>query len=269
MTEVRERAKKILDQVPEPPQQITSDGATGPTFERLTGTTHAAMLASWAGGGLLTACNGFVGVYGKLLGAKVYLGRFDLETYLPTIGKGNTWVKSTTEVRPKYGDICRHTAFHIGVSLDFEGENWKHADAGQGGPKMGRDVLKRIYSTTPYNPANLQGWIDLDLYFPADQGPFPEWLAGWWKVVWRGTDYFYYFDRTWQVKWTQTAPGSTAQPLMVGNDTGSVSMERDLIVTVTWSGSGTVEKFTRAVGAPGQPMQGKWRDLEPLTATKL
>jgi hypothetical protein len=91
----------------------------------------------------MTACNGFVGWYSRTLrtaieGTKApndYLGRFDLETYLPQIGMKHAWVRSAADIRPKFGDICRHTAFHVGVSLDFEGDFWNHVDAGQGRAK--------------------------------------------------------------------------------------------------------------------------------------
>ncbi len=148
----------------------------------------------------MTACNGFAGWYGAQLGSAKYLGCFDLETYLPTIGMGHAWVKSTQDARPQFGDICRHAAF---VSLDFNGDIWRHADAGQGGPirdkdknirdkdkKLvgGRDVLKRTRGAKPYEFKKLQGWLDLELYFDSTAvavGPAPEWLVGWWDVTWR------------------------------------------------------------------------------------
>src|SRR6185312_9978865 len=89
MADMRAIAKGVLAAVPERDGQIIS---TQPEFERLTGTSHATMKKNWDGGGIMTACNGFVGWYGRTLRGMVpdtaaptaYLGRFDLETYLPT-----------------------------------------------------------------------------------------------------------------------------------------------------------------------------------------
>src|SRR5271155_1590698 len=104
MSEIRDKAKDILAVIPEAPRDIRSSGATKDLFTSLTGTSQETMQHNWDGGGIMTACNGFVGWYGRKLGADKYLGRFDLETYLPTIGKGYSWVKSTEKTRPKYGD---------------------------------------------------------------------------------------------------------------------------------------------------------------------
>lgn len=220
MANIRERAKQILMVVPEPPGQINSDGPTAAQFTSLTGTPHETIWKNWEGGGIMTACNGFVGWYAGQLGSDKYLGHFDLETFLPTIGKGHAWAKSTANARPKYGDICRHTAFHVGVSLDFDGNIWNHVDAGQGGPVRkdgilvgGHDVLKRTRGTAPYDFKKLQGWIDLELYFEsaAQTGPVPEWLVGWRNVAWRGQACYYYVDTNGQLNWTQILPRDTSR----------------------------------------------------------
>ena len=278
-SDIRERAKEILKEVPEPPKQIESDRDRA-LFARLTGTSHDTMWKNWLGGGIMTACNGFVGWYGAQLGSGKYLGRFDLETYLPTIGKGHAWVKSTQDAQPKFGDICRHTAFHVGVALDFDGDIWSHADAGQGGPirdkdkKLigGRDVLKRTRGTKPYDFTKLQGWIDLELYFDSTTvalGPSPEWLVGWWDVTWRRQSYYYYFDRNSKVKWTQIMPRSTSQPPLAASDTGNVEVEIPNSISIRWNASGSVEKFSRVFATTDEQMRGTWNEKEPLIAVKM
>src|SRR5439155_1233090 len=196
MGDIRDKAKELLKDVPEPPGVITSDGKTAALFTRMTGTSHEVMKANWDKGGIMTACNGFVGWYAAQLGSKTYLGGFDLEGIVKKAGKAHSYVKSTADNRPKYGDICRHTAFHVGVSLDFDGDKWNHVDAGQGGKKAGHDILKRTKGTSSNDYTKLQGWIDIELYFSAAPliGPIPDWLLGWWKVLWRGQDFYYYFD---------------------------------------------------------------------------
>ena len=232
----------------------------------------------------MTACNEFVGWYGAKLGSKDYLGRFDLETFLPKIGKAYSWVKSTKDARPKYGDICRHTAFHEGISLDFDGGNWNHVDAGQGGPirdkdkklQGGHDVLKRTLGK-PYDFTKLQGWIDLDLYFSQNL-PIPEWLIGWWKVTWRGQAYYYCFSHNHQVKWTQitpreydrrlniSQPAKLLNPMFLANDTGMFVIDVGNAVTIRWGATGSLETFTLT---SDESMRGTWNDREQLTATKL
>ncbi len=167
----------------------------------------------------------------------------------------------------------------MGVSLDFdEDDKWGHVDAGQGGPSRnkakqligGHDVLKRTYGTTPYDYKKLQGWIDIELYFGAgaQTDPVPGWLLGWWKVVWRGQAYYYYFFGNRQVKWTQTEPAGVLQPLLGANDTGSFAVD-DNGVIIRWAATGSVEKFSSGLGDDAGPMQGKWNDSEALTATKM
>lgn len=276
MSDIRDKAREILKAVPEPPAQINSNGPTAATFTRLTGTPHETMWKNWQGGGIMTACNGFVGWYGAQLGSKKYLGVFDMENYLKKIGKGYSWVKSTEDTEPKYGDIYRHGVyFHVGVSLGVEDGKWRHADAGQGGPIRdkaknligGCDVLKRTYSTDAYDYKRILGWIDIDLYFGAgDQsGPVPDWLLGWWKVTWRGRDYNYYFLNSRQAKYT-TNPVDTSQPIVSADDTGTFGVD-DQAVIIRWSLTGTIEKFTSGLGS--KSMQGTWNGSEALVATKL
>ena len=270
MGDIRDKAKEMLKAVPEPPAQINSDGATAGTYTKLThGLTHKSMTDNWATGGIKTGCNEFVAWYCFGLGSKVNLGRFDLETYLPTINKGNTWVKSTQDVRPKYGDICRHTAFHVGISLDFNGDKWNHVDAGQGGPKAGHDILMRTYGDKPYNYKNLQGWVDLDLFFAVASRPLPAGVLGWWKVSWRGTDYFYSIDKNNKAQWSRNPPQSTQLPMVLANDTGTVSLDDQNVLTIEWGNSGTIEKYNVQPAPNDSQMKGKWNDSEPISATKM
>src|SRR5271166_5157947 len=208
--DIRERAKQILSVVPPLGQQINSVGATADLFTKLTGKTQAQLQSNWDGGGIMTTCNEFVGWFGTQLGSTKYLGRFDIEAELTRMSKGQAWVSAKSGARPKYGDIFRPKKFHMGISLDFEGNKWNTVESGQGGPKSGFDIIKR--KQTIWDADALQGWVDLELYFsPAQIGPVPDWLVGWWKVTWRGRVYYYYFDRGREVKWTQTLPQNTSQ----------------------------------------------------------
>jgi hypothetical protein len=267
---IRERAKDLLKDVPPLGQQINSDGATAALFTKLTGgVTHARLVKNWEGGGIMTTCNEFVGWFGRALGSKDYLGRFDIEKYLAHIGKSNAWVPSTNGARPKYGDIFRPKSFHMGISLDFDGDTWNTVESGQGGPKAGRDIIKRKQTT--YDGSTLQGWVDLELYFgsAAQSGPVPEWLPGWWQVTWRGQTYYYYFDRNRQAKWTQNLQQSASQPPVAANDTGNFAIDANGTITIRWGASGSVENFSRVLVTPNEQMRGTWNGTEPLTAVKM
>jgi hypothetical protein len=265
--DIRDRAKQILSVVPPLGKQINSVGATADLFTKLTGKTQAQLQSNWDGGGIMTTCNEFVGWFGTQLGSTKYLGRFDIEAELTRMSKGQAWVSAKSGARPKYGDIFRPKKFHMGISLDFEGDKWNTVESGQGGPKSGFDIIKR--KQTSWDFSALQGWVDLELYFgPAQIGPVPVWLVGWWKVTWRGRAYYYYFDRGREVKWTQMLPQNTSQPPPVAQDTGRVVVEALNVITIRWSASGTVEKFVKAPVVIEQ-MGGTWNDQEPLTAVKM
>jgi hypothetical protein len=92
-------------------------------------------------------------------GSEKYLGRFDIEAELTRMSKGKSWVSAKSGARPKYGDIFRPKKFHMGISLDFEGDKWNTAESGLGVPKTGFDIIKRKQADA------LQGWVDLELYF--------------------------------------------------------------------------------------------------------
>jgi len=264
--DIRSRAEEILKEVPDYGKQINSDGPTAALFTKLTGVNQQTLTDNWTKGGIRTCCMDFVGWFASRLGSAKYLGRFDLESFLPSIGKGYAWIKSTADVRPLYGDICRHTAYHVGVSLDFDGDHWNHVDAGQGGPKVGHDVLKRTRGTLAYDYRKLQGWIDLEFYFNSD--PVPDWLPGWWKVMWRGQPYYYNFDKNNRVKWTRIVPLNATQPSNDFDDTGVVVFERPGAVTVRWNDTGSLEQFNKS-DSDNSSMAGTWNNTEPLSATSL
>jgi hypothetical protein len=200
---VRERARKLLDEAVPKGVQIRSDGATEKRFTDLTGgasvlpmphkSRQQYLMDVWKKGGIMTACNEFVNWYARALGADVNLGRFDVEHFLQSIDKEYAWVQSAEDRRPKYGDILRHTSFHMDVALDFEdGDLLIRAGAGDGtgpiteprgkkvkdGAKLvgGYDVITRTRGKTAYQWRDLQGWVDVELFFggkPPDPSPRP------------------------------------------------------------------------------------------------
>lgn len=167
--DIREKAKALLDSnVPEN-KEIWSDRDAS-EFKRLTGKSHAELVAVWSRGSKETMCYGFAQWYSIQLGSRVSLGvlqRPVLLARLKSVGKLSAWVESTRDTRPKYGDICLHKAMHIGVHIGFDAAGVRtQAAAGQGGPPT-RDIVKRARGKVPYDFTKMHGWVDLDLYFDA------------------------------------------------------------------------------------------------------
>lgn len=272
--DIRERARQILSEVPPFGQQINSVGPTAAQFVKMTGTSHATLEANWKTGGIMTTCNAFVGWFGSQLGSKNYLGRFDIEAMLKKWGKPHAWVPASSGAQPKYGDIFRAKKFHVGISLDFEGGTWNTAESGQGGPKIGYDILKR--KRTSWDPSTLQGWVDIDLLLgDAVQAsaqtsaiPVPEWLPGWWAVNWRQQTYYYFFERNSAVSWTLVQPSSPSQPPAGARDKGNVTVEPLNVITIVWGATGSVEKLVKTP-TTNEQMGGKWNGKEDLWAVKL
>jgi hypothetical protein len=273
MADIRALAKSVLSVVPERPGQITS---LQPEYQKYTGLSHATMKKNWDGGGIMTGCNAFTGWYARTLRGMVpdcnaptaYLGRFDLATYLPTIGMGHAWVKSSPTNWPYYGDICRHKSFHVGVSLDFIGEQWEHADAGQGGKGVGCDILKRTLSKTNYDWTKLEGWVDIEVYYgTAPQlGAVPDWLQGWWNINWRGDNYYYFFNVDRRVKWTQQKPRDLISRPLSAEGTGNFTID-DKWVAIYWE-SGTVEVFQRS-DSDDAHMEGRYNNMEDISGDRM
>jgi hypothetical protein len=274
--DIRERARQILSEVPPLGQQINSVGPTAAKFLKMTGTSQATLEANWKTGGIMTTCNAFVGWFGRELGSKNYLGRFDIETMLKKWGKEHAWVPATSGAQPKYGDIFRPKKFHMGISLDFTGGMWNTAESGQGGSKTGYDIIKRKQAS--WDPSLLQGWVDIELLLgdaPAADTPVqkpgvpvPEWLPGWWAVGWRHQTFYYFFDRSFGVSWTLVQPSSPSQPPAGARDRGNVTLEQLNGISIVWGATGSVEKFVKDP-ANNTQMSGTWNGKEALTAVRL
>lgn len=287
MENIRDLARKVLDDNL-PPNAVYTSNQNPPfyqnEFSRLTNTNHLVLMANWEGGGRMTACNGFVNWYAQQIGIKDITNWFNLKQALGYIYKTDAWVEPAAGLKPKYGDILRHKKYHVDVALDFEGPYLVRAAAGQGDGtehSMHRrppftqeallseyDVLRRVRGDNPYDPAKLEGWLDIELYFSSPQFvPVPEWLVGWWKIYWRGQDYYYYFDRDYVVKWTQIRPPTWITPIgESGKGTFSVDYP---FVTTKWDDTGTIERFAVEPLSDDRNMAGMLNEIEIITAVKM
>jgi hypothetical protein len=269
MTPIRERAAGILNAIPVP---IRSTDPGGNYAKYTGGLTHQTMADNWKKGGIMTGCNAFAGWYAQQLGSSVYLGRFDLVTQLPKIGKGHAWVKSVAGKRPQFGDILIHAGLHEDVALAFDGDILNRMAAGQGGKGVGCDILCKVRGKGPFSAANLQGWVDIDLYFGATPAAAPPatWLLGWWSV-WDGNQYYYYFDAAAGVQYTKTKPSSRAAPPPHPLSRGGYQFLQPGVLVIEWNpADGGVTRETFGNAQPGSAkMNGTSNRYAPLVATKL
>lgn len=288
---IRDTAAVYLLQVPPLPTEVTSNGPLAVLFTKLSGITHLRLLQSWGmaarpGGATfadtppgLTSCNGFVGIYGASIGLTDQttansLGKFRLDQWLKKWGKSHAWVPSTAGARPKFGDIFELAPRpHEGISLDFDGDLWNTAEGGQGGSKMGFDIIKRKQArqisdvVTNDKAETLKGWVDIERFL---NGPppttVPSWLPGWWSVPWRGRTFFYFFDSNFTASWTFAKPVSNALAPMTFDDTATVTFDDAKSITLKWSKTGSVEQFSAATESS---LVGTWNAAEPLIATRM
>jgi hypothetical protein len=266
-----EKLKNFIAEIPMHPNQIVSGGPNKPPYDedfkkrlqdpnfslptnklflKYTGTSHTTLVKSWASGGKLTTCNGFVGVCGKEMGANDFLGQFELEEFLKKIGKGHAWIPADRGKQPGYGDIFRSIGgMHLGLSLGVKDEIWTTAEAGQGGPSSGFDAVKRLQRK--FEPGILRGWCDIRLYF--DPRPaIPDWLIGWWTIYCGNVTYKYRFTEYSEAFYypsTLVGDPQNATPI----DTGSVLYQGFDSFTVSWGTEGGTEsfKYDRFESCPG------------------
>lgn len=278
MSAVRDKAREIIDgALPSSTTVITSNGATAAKYAEMTGLTHKRLTDNWAGGGIMTGCNGFTGWYGTKLGSKTYLGGFDLEGIVKKAGKPQAWVLSTAGNRPQYGDILRHASFHVDVALDFEGERLWRAAGGQGGKKAGCDMIKRVKGATDYDPKKIVGWIDIDLYFGeagAQQGiAVPDWMLGWWQITEGQSIYYYYFFRSGIVQFTSNDALVGKCPYLGDDVSGRFSIDIGRNIVIAWNDSSYArEGFAPADDATPPALKGRFLDgaaRAPLQAKKI
>jgi hypothetical protein len=231
MASKRDEAIALLNKEVPPGVDIRSNRDSA-KFERLTNTSHASLVANWKDkskiktGGIMSACNGFVGWYAAQMGISGIESFFNLEASLRKINKGHAWVPADGKADPQPGDILHHfqggTGLHVDVCIGFTADRrLVRAAAGQitfqkpRNPDAEFDVLKRVTGTAKYDFHNLLGWLDIERFFEsapaADAGPFINWAIGWWDVN-DGDQYYYYFGVNDHVQWTEKRPASMFVP---------------------------------------------------------
>ena len=282
MSPKRNQALEILNKIPKSGDGIRSDKQPE-LFFQWTGYTQEQMLKSWRenmnGPAVLTACGGFAGHFSDLIGITGVRSYFELEKSLAEAGKSYAWVAASSGASPQIGDILRHTVFHVDVAAGWDDRKLKRVAAGQSShPRPTKnvenefDALKWVTGKAAYNPANLQGWLDLDRYFgAASVGPTHGWLKGWWKV-WDGSTYWYHFASNGVVKYTKTQPPYLDAPPTRANNVGTYTYTQPILV-VTWTkvaGAPEACRETFFNVIPGCSQMNATSNLySPLVATRL
>jgi hypothetical protein len=254
MADVRKLAKDFLDQVKE--TDITSNNpATASLFTKLTGWTQESLQTTWtredkpkkerrdagnknmAGLATTTTCNEFVGHLGTAIGSPISLGQFDIEQKLKKAGLGEAWIPASSGLRPGMGDPFRPLKFHMGVSYDFVGDQWRTVESGQGGPgedyTKGFDIIRR--KKTDWNPAYLQGWVDIEILMKIS-AKAPKWMIGWWRFEVNSTKQFVWIPERGGAQSFDAPPASTKLKPSVDGKKGALELDPDSEgATITWS----------------------------------
>lgn len=275
MSATRDKARGILDAAIPGDKIITSTGPTAAKYTELTGIQHKTLADNWAGGGIMTGCNGFTGWYGTKMGSAAYLGGFDLEGIAKKAGKGSAWTVSRADNKPQYGDILRHASFHVDVALDFDGDVLLRAAGGQGGKSAGFDIVKRVRGKGPYDYKSLVGWIDIDKYFgetAAMSLPVPLWLQGWWEVKDGADTYYYYFDVAGDVQYTKNKAFTNISPNFPDDACGTFKVTPSRSIEITWNDPGYPVENLAQEGAATNKLKGTLANSQaqaPFSATKI
>lgn len=127
MSDVRDRAKKILARVPE--GEVRSNGDRK-LFQELTGgVTHEVLMENWKAGGIRTVCIDFICWYANQMGVDIIRsiprnlrnpkvdGFFALRDTLVKCGKGYAYVVATKDTPPpQCGDILQASQTGSGLA---------------------------------------------------------------------------------------------------------------------------------------------------------
>jgi hypothetical protein len=248
MSAIRDKARTVLDKLPKT-GEVRSD-LNPDLFKTLTGgVTQTILMENWRPSteeeklkgrkqGYRTVCIDFVCWYAGQMGINILAdipkekrdsktdGFFALGATMKKDGKGYAYVTAAKDGPvPQFGDIIRHTAFHVDIALGFDGNTLLRAAGGQSShPRPKADVSKeydnvlRVRGSKPYDPKDLEGWLDLDLFFggPPTADPSLTWLYGWWDVT-DGNPYYYYFAPGGVVQYITTRPTTEGPPQKPGN----------------------------------------------------
>lgn len=259
MADIRKKAKDFLDQVP-PNKDVTSNGSTAALFTKLTGSSQAALQATWkledvekkkrrdagqstAGLPTTTTCNAFVVQLGNAIGSPIPLGQFDIEQKLKKAGLGEAWIPANSGKKPGYGDVFKPRKVHMGVSLDFTGDLWNTVESGQGGPGLdytkGFDIIRR--KQQKWESTSLEGWVDIEILMKIATKA-PKWMIGWWRFEVNATKLFVWLPERGSAQSFDMPPPNVKQPPTNEGKKGEITLDADLGgATIVWAGGAVTD----------------------------
>jgi hypothetical protein len=223
---------------------------------------------SYSHKGNLTACNSFVGVYGQKMRIPFAVGGFDIEQISANANYTDAYVPARSGKKPQTGDIMTWAQphLHMGVCWEEGGTIYQVA-AGQGGPVVGFDIIRKAPEQVDY-ASKLRGWLDLELATDSsNQNKLSPtaWLVGTWALTWDGQKYYYWFGNGGLAQYSHSAPLHKNMPPDSPHDRGRYTIS-DTTITVVWNATGSREIFTRT---GDRTMQGVWNNTDRFTATKM
>ena len=255
-----------------------------PTFTRLTGNTQAGLLAKWNSANPtergFTTCGEFVGHFTSRLGLG-WIGLISApvtdsgcQGWCNAQGKGIAWIPVGRGLGPKTGDVFKKSAQkasnHVGVSYRVEGGTWWTVEGGQGSPAAKFDAVMMKNSNQLGASTGIVGWIDIELWAEAADKKYsvPNWIVGFWKVVYRQKQaYYYYFGPDHRAVYTTDPMQAPYLPSMAG--TGRFAMTGAQSMTVLWFETGEIERYQPNPGVTDS-MVGSWNSApDELAAEKI
>ena len=93
-------------------------------------------------------------------------------------------------------------------------------------------------------------------------------MLGWWEVLWRGGTYYYYFEKTGRVSWTQKKPANAAHGMSAPSGKGYWFAE-PLRVVICWTETGNVEALAVKPPLAATHLEGTWNGSDKVVADKM
>lgn len=117
--------------------------------------------------------------------------------------------------------------------------------------------------TAEHDMVTLIHWGGDDVYTNASNS-----VLGYWRVLWRGAVYYYYFARAGRASYSKAKPGNLAAQPASAEGRGHW-FEAASGVNISWTVTGSLESFMAPTMFTGSVMAGTWNGSEPLIATRL
>ncbi len=94
------------------------------------------------------------------------------------------------------------------------------------------------------------------------------WLPGWWKVMWRGAPYYYFFEKNGKVSYTKKPPARTDRPIALADGKGHW-FKSATGLTICWTSTGSVETLVVKSASGDTHLEGQWNGSEKLVADQM